>query len=216
MQGSMGKAVCDHVIRDSIKMYTHKGAQLRLHGQHYSFSFSFFFFLIVLGFIATFMVLYPFIYNFTGCLKKYIERERKESLKKIYCMEWQWYWNTGLALHGPQQRLWPREWKEQQQSLHEERAEGRLSWDPCSFPREFCSTGMQGTMYLGSASQVYLWWPSAAFHCKYFPSHVLAPTPSPCPAPLLLQMQPPKFLQSEFPILTFCLVLYSMACSDSP
>lgn len=26
----------------------------------------------------------------------------------------------------------------------------------------------------------------------------------------------PEFLQSKFPILTFCLVLYSMACSDSP
>lgn len=84
----MGKAVCDHVIRDSIKMYTHKGAQLRLHGQHYSFSFSFFFF-IALGFIATFMVLYPFIYNFIGCFKKNTERERKESLKKTYCMKWQ-------------------------------------------------------------------------------------------------------------------------------
>lgn len=44
MQGSLGKAVCDHLIRDTIKMYTHKGAQLRLRGQHYSFSFSFFFY----------------------------------------------------------------------------------------------------------------------------------------------------------------------------
>lgn len=44
--------------------------------------FPFPFFLIVLGFIATFLVLYPFIYNFIGCLKKNTERERKESLKK--------------------------------------------------------------------------------------------------------------------------------------
>lgn len=117
MQGSMGKAVCDHVIRDSIKMYTHKGAQLRLRGQHYSFSFSFFFlFFIVLGFIATFVDLYPFIYNFIGCFKKIQKRREKKAWKKVYCMEWQWYWNTGLALHGPQQRLWPREWKEQRWS----------------------------------------------------------------------------------------------------
>lgn len=80
MQGSMGKAVCDRVIRDSIKMYPHKGAQLRLHGQRYSFSFSFFY---SAWFFATYMVLYPFIYNFIGCLKKIQKGREKKAWKSI-------------------------------------------------------------------------------------------------------------------------------------
>lgn len=162
------------------------------------------------------MVLYPFIYNFIGCLKKYTERERKESLKKIYCMEWQWYWNTGWHFMVHSRGFGPVSGGGNGRVCTWSRLRlRRLSWDACSFPRKFCSRGMQGTMYLDSVPQVYLWWPSAAFHCKYFLS-CSSPHSQSLPCTNIFANANPKFIQSEFPILTFCLVLHSMACSNSP
>lgn len=189
MQGSMGKAVCDHVIRDSIKMYTHKGAQLRLHEQHYSFSFSLFFF-IVLGFIATFMVLYPFIYNFIGCLKKKYRKGEKRKPEKnlLYGMavilkfRAGTSWSTAEALAT---------WMERAMSESAHGAGWREAVLGCT------QLSLEILQHRNAGHHVSRLCLSGlclvAFHC--FPlqilfSHVLPPTPRPCLATIFLQMQP--------------------------
>lgn len=163
-------------------MYTHKGAQLRLHGQHFSFSL----FFIVLGFIATFMVLYPFIYNFIGCFKKKnTERERKESLEEnlLYGMAVMLKYKAGTS------------WST---------AEAVATWVAGAMVQSACGAGLreaglgcmqpsQGILQHRNAGHCVSWLclsglSLVAFCC--FPlqmlfSHVLPPT-----APIFLQMQP--------------------------
>lgn len=169
-------------------------------------------FFIVLGFLATYMVLYPFIYNFIGCLKKNTERERKESLKK------------SIVWHGSDTEI--QGWHFMVHSRGFGHVNGRSNGRVCRWSRmKEGWAGMHAAFpgILQHRAPCILALPLRSIiggllllsTTKAFLSHS-SPHSQSLSCANIFANAPPKFLQSEFPILTFSLVLYPTACSDSP